>query len=258
MNFSLLDALRQVKAEPAFDHARIDRLTYAIGDIHGRQDLFIRMLERLFDDALAFDERPRLVLLGDYIDRGPASADVLESIVELQKHDWCDLVVLLGNHEYFLVKFILDCKNGSSWMDYGGLETLASYGLKPPRNQNDQSQWDQLLKDMLKAIPREHLRMLYNAKLSFIAGNYLFVHAGIKPGVPVAQQEPETMLWIRDEFLSARQACEYVVVHGHSIKQHPDNLAWRIGVDTGAYANDVLTAVRLFGTERAIIQVTTA
>jgi len=111
MTFSLLDALRQAKTEPVFDHARIDRLTYAIGDIHGRQDLFIRMLERLFDDALAFDERPRLVLLGDYIDRGPASADVLESIVELQKHDWCDLVVLLGNHEYFLVKFILDCKN---------------------------------------------------------------------------------------------------------------------------------------------------
>jgi serine/threonine protein phosphatase 1 len=257
MNFSLFDALRYPKADPVFTHSHIDRLTYAIGDIHGRQDLFIQMLAKIYDDAMTFDEKPRLVLLGDYIDRGPTSSGVLESIVELKKHDWCDLVVLLGNHEYFLVKFILDCKNGARWLDYGGVATLVSYGLTPPKNRHDQSQWDQLLKDMMSAIPRAHLRMLYDAKISFSAGDYLFVHAGVTPGVPVGQQGPDSMLWIRDEFLSAEQACEYVVVHGHSIKEEPENLAWRIGVDTGAYAHGVLTAVRLVENDRQIIQVGT-
>lgn len=257
MNFSFPDfGLRGAqKPDEDFDHSSIDRLTYAIGDIHGRQDLFRAMLELIQNDAETLGERARLVLLGDYIDRGPASSIVLETIVELRNYNWCDLTVLLGNHEYFLVKFLMDYSSGEAWIENGGLTFLSSYGLRPPRNRSERDQWRELRDDMLSTIPRPHLRMLYDSQLYLIAGDYMFVHAGVKPGVPIETQDASTLLWIRDEFLQSKRACEYVVVHGHSAKTQPENLPWRIGIDTGAYATDTLTAVRLNENQRGILQV---
>ncbi len=234
----------------------IDRLTYAVGDIHGRQDLFHKMLDTINTEATSLGEKPRIVLLGDYIDRGPNSSGVLASLAELKRQKWCDLVVLLGNHEFFLVNFFMNSQSGKEWLEYGGLEFLRSYGLRPPRDRDSAKEWDSLLRQFIRVVPKEHLRVLYEAVVSFVAGDYLFVHAGVKPGLSIEKQGPDTMLWIRDEFLAAEWPCEYVVVHGHSAKQEPENLPWRIGVDTGAYATNVLTAVRLHETSREIVQVT--
>ncbi|WP_349322845.1 metallophosphoesterase [Asticcacaulis sp. MM231] len=232
----------------------IDRLTYAIGDIHGRYDLFALAIEYIRHDARALNERPRIVLLGDYIDRGPDSAQVLSAIIDLRAQDWCDTEVLLGNHELFMIKFALDTQSGAPWLNYGGLSTLASYGITPPADRNDPDAWQALQDELLVKIPRAHLQLLSHAHIYFIAGDYLFVHGGVAPGVPVEEQTVDTLLWIREAFLKSPRASEYVVVHGHSAKATADNHRWRIGVDTGAYATGVLSVMRLNGPERRLIQ----
>ncbi len=239
----------------AMPDSRIDRLTYAVGDVHGRNDLLVRFINGVRRDAEALGERPRIILLGDYIDRGPASSAVLDTILALQQAEWCDVEVLIGNHELFLMKFILDVSNVGSWLQHGGLATLGCYGIAPPKDRSDPEALEELREDLLARVPDAHLGLLADAKVYFIAGDYLFVHGGVEPGVPIEEQDPDTMLWIRDEFLQSEKACDYVVVHGHSAKATADNLPWRIGVDTGAYATGVLTAVRLHGTERKIVQV---
>jgi serine/threonine protein phosphatase 1 len=240
--------------EEVVNTSQIDRLTYAIGDIHGRYDLFAILLEHIRHDSLSLKEKPRIVLLGDYIDRGPGSAQVLSAIVDLCKQDWCDTEVLLGNHELFMIKFALDITDGPAWLNYGGLATLASYGINPPADKTNPEDWQTLQDELLLKIPRDHLQLLSHAKIYFIAGDYLFVHGGVQPGVPVEEQTIDTMLWIRGEFLASPKSCDYVVVHGHSAKATADNLQWRIGVDTGAYATGVLTTIRLSGRERRVFQ----
>ena len=235
--------------------SQIDRLTFAIGDIHGRADLFQKMLDRIRIEAEDLGEVARIVLLGDYIDRGPNSADVLEMIVNLRAKDWCDPVVLLGNHELSLIKFCMDSSVGWAWLEHGGLATLTSYGIPNLGDANNPAQWTELQKRILRMIPQTHLRLLCDAKIFFVAGDYLFVHGGVKPGVPIESQTSETLLWIREEFLKAEKACDFVVVHGHSARETAENLEWRIGVDTGAYASGTLTAVKLRQSDREFVQV---
>lgn len=256
MNFSLFKSRGKPVGEQSLTHSHISRLTYAIGDIHGRQDLFTRILETIRQEHEAGGEKPRIILLGDYIDRGPASNEVLETIVNLKSQTWCDLEVLLGNHELFLLKFALDSNQAGPWLEYGGTATLASYGMATPKERGGPEQWQALLAEMIRVVPREHLRLLCDAKIYFIDEDYLFVHGGVRPGVPIEEQGADIMLWIRDEFLSSEKACDYVVVHGHSAKEDAANLPWRIGVDTGAYATGVLSAARLQGNTREIVQVT--
>jgi serine/threonine protein phosphatase 1 len=232
--------------------SHISRLTYAIGDIHGRDDLFGRLLARIRDDARADSERPRLVLLGDYVDRGAQSKDVLERIRGLQREDWCDLVVLMGNHEEALLKFLQEPDYGPAWCDYGGAATLASYGVTPPQMRTDLSAW-QRARDQFKDAIAPHLDMIQSMQLVLVEDDYLFVHAGVQPGKPLIEQGPDTFLWIRAAFLTSDKACDYVVVHGHTPQSDPSDTRWRIGVDTGAYATGVLTAVRLRGQERRFL-----
>lgn len=237
--------------------SRIDRLTYAIGDIHGRYDLFVTLLSAIRSDAAALQQKPTIVLLGDYIDRGPDSAKVLSAIIELTRANWCDTEVLLGNHELFMIKFALDINDGPPWLNFGGIPTLASYGIAAPGNRSEPKDWQNLQEELLAKIPRQHLQLLSHAKIYYISGDYLFVHGGVQPGVPIEEQTVDTMLWIRDAFLSSPKASDYVVVHGHSAKATADNLPWRIGIDTGAYATGILSAIRLYRTDRKILQVRT-
>lgn len=231
----------------------IDRLTYAIGDIHGRDDLFLKILNEVREDAEALGEKPRVILLGDYIDRGARSSDVLERIVKLEDEDWLDLVVLLGNHELAFIKFCVDCAYGASWLEHGGEATLASYGIPSIRDRENPEKWLELQQQTVSIVPKPHLQLLSDAHIFHVAGDYLFVHGGVKPGVPIEDQSAETLLQIRDEFLASPKASEYVVVHGHSANESASNIKWRIGIDTGAYATGTLTAVRLNGTERKLI-----
>jgi len=244
-------------SEPDVWHgdSRIDRLTYAVGDVHGCNDLLVSLIETIRLDSRGYNLRPRLVMLGDYIDRGPASREVLDTIVTLQQVNWCETVVLLGNHEQVLKQFMLDSAKGPDWVMWGGAETLASYGIQAPTRQNTEG-WLEVRRELVRRFPPEHMRLLNEARLLFKAGDYLFVHGGVRPGVPWDQQTQESLLWIRDEFLEAERACELVVVHGHTAREAVQQTPWRIGVDTGAYATGKLTCVRLFEKERKILFVT--
>jgi serine/threonine protein phosphatase 1 len=232
----------------------IDRPTYAIGDIHGRFDLFELMLERL---ALRH-ENARLILLGDYVDRGPDSKRVLERVRELThepKPLWSEVVVLRGNHEATLLDFLSDSSAGPVWAEYGGLTTLASYGVQGPLIRSDATAWKKAQTEFCKALPEHHLSLLRQTQLLYQAGDYVFVHAGVRPGEPLEMQGEEVLLWIRGEFLASPRANEKVVVHGHTQQEKAELLPWRIGLDTGAYATGTLSAIFLSGVSRELIQV---
>jgi serine/threonine protein phosphatase 1 len=255
---SMLAALRSLfKAPPApvYSPSRITQLTYAIGDIHGRFDLLEAMIRRIRADKPTFDEKPRIVLLGDYVDRGPQSREVLTRIVRLTREAWCDVEVLLGNHEESMLKFLSDASTGPSWVHYGGGATLASYGVSVPDSRADMEQWERARLDFAAALPDNHLVLLREMKYVLQADDYIFVHAGVRPDRPLAEQGPDTFLWVRGAFLASEKACEFVVVHGHTPEDAPTDKRWRIGIDTGAYATGVLTAMRLKDEARDLIQV---
>lgn len=233
----------------------IGRLVYAIGDIHGRLDLFERMLAHIRADELAALECPLIVLLGDYVDRGPDSAGVLERIIRLKEEGWCDVELLLGNHEESLLKFLHSAQHGPSWVDYGGGSTLGSYGVPLPGSRTDMMQWEETRVAFAAALPAAHEALLREMKYLVRIDDYVFVHAGVRPDVPLEEQGVDTFLWVRGAFMAAEKACNYVVVHGHTPEDAPTNKRWRIGIDSGAYATGVLTAVRLKDSSRHIIQV---
>ncbi len=235
--------------------SRIAQLTYAIGDIHGYDDLFERMIDRIREDAEALGERPRIVLLGDYIDRGPSSRQVLERVRGLLTADWCDVVALMGNHEEALLRFLEEPEFGDTWRDWGGATTLDSYGVVMPYIARSMEIWQQVSRAFAAKFDPAHLEMLRAMLSSFQADDYLFVHAGVDPDRPLAEQTGATFMYIRGRFLRADQSCEYVVVHGHSPHKVPVNTRWRIGIDTGVYYSGILTAMRLHGQERELIQV---
>ncbi len=235
--------------------SRIGTLTYAIGDIHGRDDLFEKMIVRIRSDAAVVGETPTIVLLGDYIDRGPASRSVLDRILKLKAADWCKLVVLLGNHEEAMMRFMVDPGYGQVWTEFGGNTTLASYGVPAPALRSDIAAWSDVHEAFVKAVPPEHTALLEHMSLIYQDEDYLFVHAGVNPDRPLEMQSAEDFLWIRGPFLQSRKSCDYVVVHGHTPQELASDERWRIGLDTGAYATGALTAVRLMQDQRRLIEV---
>lgn len=235
--------------------SHIDRLTYAVGDIHGYDALFERMVAEICVDADRLNERPRIVLLGDYVDRGPASRQVIERIERLQAAPWCDLVALKGNHEAAMLRFLAEPEFGEIWREWGGGATMASYGVTMPYMAGGFDIWDDVRDAFSRAVPEAHKAFVARMPVSYSAGDYLFVHAGVNPDEPLAAQDGETFMYIRGRFLRSPKACDYVVVHGHTPMEEPENLDWRISIDTGIYFTGVLTAVRLHGDERAMLQV---
>jgi diadenosine tetraphosphatase ApaH/serine/threonine PP2A family protein phosphatase len=220
---------------------------YAIGDIHGRLDLLEELLAKIRADADA--SRNTLVFLGDYIDRGPRSKQVIDCLIGLAWPGW-DFVALRGNHEQIVLDFLQDAGAYDIWRDFGGDETLRSYGVKPPAGRED---YARAREEFAAAFPPAHLAFFESLPLSYEVGEYLFVHAGVRPGVAIDDQSPEDMLWIRGEFLNWNEPFEKVVVHGHSPSRQPVVKANRIGVDTGAFATGRLTAVALKGEEVAFL-----
>ena len=226
-----------------------ERLVYAVGDIHGRYDLLIGLLGRLSADAAEsrLGARAILIFCGDYVDRGPQSAKVVEALLWLQKRAAFELRFLKGNHEQALLDFLEDPEGGRAWLDCGGIDTLQSYGLHSPEpGQSLAPVRDQLL----DVLPSQHLNFLRDLKLTTSVGDFLFVHAGLRPGRPVSLQSQEDMLWIREDFTRSEHRFKRVIVHGHSWSSaEPEVRANRIGVDTGAYRTGVLTALRLEGAQ---------
>jgi len=196
-------------------------------------------------DSTLFPARhPIVVLLGDYIDRGPRSREVIDLLLA-QRHTK-ELVFLKGNHDTFIDRFINDPSVLDEWRLCGGLETLMSYGLTPSISP-DSNEQERLATELAASIPKGHLEFLESLSPSFVCGDFLFVHAGIRPGVPIRKQREEDLLWIREEFLSCHEPFEKLVVHGHTPVRTLDIRPNRINIDTGAFATGRLTCIAIEG-----------
>jgi len=225
---------------------------YAIGDIHGRADLLIELHEQIREDAAGFDGQKQMLYLGDYIDRGLQSKQVVDLLLEPQLPGF-ETVFLKGNHEQAMLDFLDYPEATAGWLTFGGRETLISYGVSVT--------YMPLMKDMKhlaaeldQVLPEAHRDFLEDGLLSWRAGDYYFVHAGIRPGVPLEDQHFEDQLWIRDEFIHSDADHGAVIVHGHTITPEPELKANRIGLDTGAFHTGTLTALVLEGTEQRLLQ----
>lgn len=230
------------------------RRVYAIGDVHGRVDQLTALLNLIRHDSETGVRPPQIdvVMLGDYIDRGRDSAAVLELIKSLQLPGMM-LTVLRGNHEQVLLDLVARPRQQQleQWLTYGGLETLASYGLSSQLLYSNDS--DAILAAMEQAIPQSHLDLLGRLPLTLRIGDYFFTHAGVRPGRPLDTQDARDLLWIREPFLSSATDFGAVVVHGHSISRTVESHPNRIGIDTGAYATGILTAVVLEEDQRRFL-----
>lgn len=186
------------------------------------------------------------MFVGDYVDRGQNSREVIAFILDLMRHPTFEVCALLGNHDQFMLTFLDEPEAGPSWAKVGGLATLASYGVDPPKG-DDPDIWTQARDRLRQALPATHLDFLRDLAMYRIEGEYLFVHAGLRPGAPLSDQTERDLLWIREPFLSSTTPSGYVVVHGHTPAPEVEVSALRIGIDTGAYATGVLSGIRLRG-----------
>lgn len=226
---------------------------YAVGDIHGRLDLFDALVARIEADLAGWTGDVEMVLLGDYVDRGPDSAGLLDRLAA-PLPSWARWTLLRGNHE----QSMLDAIEGNGgdralrlWLDNGGHEAVRSYGVAALIAYGDDLAT--IARRLRTRVPAAHVALLRRLKLWHRIGDYLFVHAGIRPGVAIEAQTERDLLWIRGEFLDCRDDHGCVVVHGHTIAPEPEERDNRIGIDTGAYSSGRLTALVLEGERRRFL-----
>jgi serine/threonine protein phosphatase 1 len=222
---------------------------YAVGDIHGRLDLLEGIIERIEADIASRPPRRNFIIfLGDLIDRGPDSAGVVERL-RTYRHPDARMIFLGGNHEEVMLRLLAGEKDIlASWLKFGGAECAQSYGLEPDSLRLlDEIGALQLLR---AKVPVEHIEFLSSFADTFRFGDYLFVHAGIRPGIGLEQQDLHDLRWIRDPFLSDAKEHGFVVVHGHTIVDRVEERPNRIAIDTGAYHSGVLTAVAIEDDQR--------
>jgi serine/threonine protein phosphatase 1 len=241
-----LSPLYQYPATPAVVPGRLPDgvRIYAVGDVHGRNDLLETLLERVREHVAANPiTRPLLVFVGDYVDRGPSSRQVLDKL--MLRSGYQDTICLRGNHEKYMLDFLGTPASLSDWLRWGGLDTLRSYGLDPGNILDPRAQ-ELLAISLSVAMQRNgHLGFLRSLRSSFVCGDFFFVHAGVRPGVPLDQQCERDLLEIRKDFLLSRSSFGKIIVHGHTpvseVEIHPN----RINIDTGAYATARLTCVAI-------------
>jgi len=224
---------------------------YAIGDIHGRLDLYKALVEAIeADDRDNRGLESHVILLGDLVDRGPDSAGVIDFTRTWQKER--NVRVLAGNHEEMFLNAFKKPEVLRHFLKHGGRETILSYGLS--KKQFNAMNIDELFAKLPQLIPQTELDYVRDFEEMIIAGDYVFVHAGIDPAVPLNQQKRGDLLWIRDRFLAHEGPLDKVVVHGHTIFPKVMDCGNRIGIDTGAFRSGMLTALVLEGDERRTIQ----
>jgi len=227
---------------------------YVVGDVHGRLDLLQGLLKIIGEDhaARAGEAKLLLVFLGDLIDRGPDSRGVVE-LIRAGEMPGSRTVTLCGNHEEVLLR-LLDGERGlfEQWLRFGGDACLQSYGGDPQLLESLTEK--QALERLRALVPREHRDFLAGLADTFRFGDYLFVHAGIRPGLALQDQTPRDLRWIRQAFLDDRRDHGMTVVHGHTITEEVEVRPNRIGIDTGAYRFGVLTALVIEGGEHWLLQ----
>lgn len=233
------------------DHAVIPdgRRVYAIGDIHGRNDLLQQLLDQISeDDAARGHAESEIIFLGDLVDRGPDSAGVIETAMRL-KDEKTNVRFLMGNHEEVYLAAARGSEKATRFFTrIGGKETILSYEISMKEYMDlDNEMLALRLPDL---FPASHVAFVNGFEDQIIVGDYAFVHAGIRPEVPLSEQKPKDLRWIREEFLSATQLHEKMIVYGHTINEEVVEQSNRIGIDTGAYYSEKLTALALEGTQR--------
>ena len=245
----LFGAGQRTPANPAVpDELRV----YVVGDVHGRFDLLTDLTEKIRADMV--DNPPGKsveIYLGDYVDRGPDARSVIEWL--RSETGVCDeRICLKGNHEDIFLQFVSDPGIAEYWRDLGGFETLYSYGVQPPVARTGEAMLASH-EQLMQVLPAEDLQFLQSLTLYASFGDYLFVHAGLRPRVPLDKQAEEDLIWIRDPFLTSGHDFGQIVVHGHTPVDAPEIRGNRINVDTGAFLTGCLTCLVLEGTERRFL-----
>jgi serine/threonine protein phosphatase 1 len=226
---------------------------YAIGDVHGCLDLLNRLLARIEAEIAHGPKRKTsIIFLGDLIDRGEASSQVVERL-RTYSPPGASAHFIMGNHEEVLLRLIAgEAELLKSWLRFGGAETLRSYGIDPATLAGLP---DEAITERLRqSIPPEHIDFLTSFADSISFGGYLFVHAGIRPGIDLSEQSQTDLRWIREPFLGDTGDRGFIVVHGHTISNEVEMTANRIGIDTGAYCTGTLSALAVEGPKRWLIQ----
>ncbi|OYY78920.1 MAG: serine/threonine protein phosphatase [Sphingomonas sp. 28-62-20] len=248
----LFGKLFQGRSAPAAFSTPPNTRAYAIGDVHGRLDLLSELLTKIDKDR---QQRPTsrdyTIFLGDLIDRGPQSAEVIDYLLRARS-TLNQPIFLAGNHEEMLLRILRhDGRQLAEWLNYGGRQCVESYGIDAAALLHISPEAAQ--QRLRAAIPAAHLDFIASFADSFRLGDYLFVHAGIRPGIAVEEQTIADLHWIREDFLDSPARYPFMVIHGHTISSGPDEQHNRIGIDTGAYSSGILTALCIEGTERRYI-----
>jgi calcineurin-like phosphoesterase family protein len=228
---------------------------YAVGDVHGRLDLLEDLLSRIAEDARHHpaDHARQLVFLGDYVDRGSESRGVVERLLDDPMPGFSK-IYLMGNHEEAMLAFLEGASDGLDWLSFGGLETLLSYGVPLRSLPRSEGSARALRQALAEAVPQSHIDFFKSCTLHHSVGDYLFVHAGVRPGIALERQNPADLMWIRDDFLRSKIPLPgRIVVHGHTICDLPQNREHRINIDTGAFVSGRLTCLVLRGAERQFL-----
>lgn len=250
--------LRKRKPARPIDSATVPegRRVYAIGDVHGRNDLLQQLLQKIvMDDGERGAAKSEIIFLGDLVDRGPDSAGVLETAMQL-KATAGNVRFLMGNHEeVYLAAATGDEKSVRFFNRIGGRETILSYDIS--MKEYIELDMVQLAKRIPTLFPQEHVDFVSGFEDQIVVGDYAFVHAGIRPGLPLSEQRKKDLRWIREEFLATEAAHEKVIVYGHTISDEVVEAGNRIGIDTGAYYSNKLTALALQGSDRWYLDTST-
>jgi len=249
----IINRFRPPEPPPVAPQLAAGERIYCIGDIHGRADLLVRLHELIHRDAEGCGLRCRILYLGDYIDRGMESKAVVDLLLG-EPPTAGERIFLRGNHEQTMLEFLDDSSVGPGWLSYGGLETLFSYGVGVTKIPSGREEFERLRHALNEALPEAHREFLLDTRRCYEAGSYFFVHAGIRPGTAIENQNIDDFLWIRSEFIHSSRNHGKIVVHGHTVEDRPSLLPNRIGIDTGAYATGILTALVLEGAGQRVLQ----
>ena len=225
---------------------------YAVGDVHGCDDLFAALLTKIdADNASREPADTTIILLGDLIDRGPSSAAVVERVRQ-RMAERGDMRLLMGNHEEVFLRALDGEERAMRFLcRFGGRETIMSYGMSA--SEYDALGFSELLERLQSLVPAEHRALLTAGENLIEIGDYVFVHAGIRPDLPLDEQRPSDLRWIREPFLDWRANTPRRIVHGHSIVDEVDFTSTRIGLDTGAYLNGLLSGIMLEGFTASVL-----